>query len=129
MSSKKEKHIITDYERSLIQSLCPLIQSKQLIKFYYKDKNSDFEDWRIVKPHLIGTRNTEEENIWLVGWFIPTQVQSLSGHKQCWKNYILNDIQKVKTIGKSYRYTEKGYNHRDSRMKNIFCYTKPNPKF
>lgn len=58
-----QPHIITEYEKELIKDLCPIIKNKQLIKFYYSDNSSNFEDWRIVEPHLIGVSNTKQENI------------------------------------------------------------------
>ena len=47
-------HIITEYEKQLIQILCPAINNKHLIKFWYHDETTSFEDWRLVEPHLIG---------------------------------------------------------------------------
>lgn len=122
-------HIITEYEKELIKFLCPIIQNKQLIKFYYSDISENFDDWRIVEPHLIGVRNTKEEKIWLSAWFLPTKVQMLQGHRQDWKNYILDDVKKIEVLEQRYNHTRQKYNPKDSRMKSIYCATvkKSNP--
>lgn len=124
--AKKEEpmpHIITEYERQLIQKLCPVIKKKQLIRFWYDDKTTDFSGWRHVEPHLIGQTKYKHANIWLVGWFLPTSEQLLGGHEEKWGNYILNDISKLEIIDKRYRFVRHLYNRNDKRMTNIYCAT------
>lgn len=116
-------HIMTEYERQLIETLCPAINNKQLIKFWYDDKEIDFADWRLVEPHLIGQTNYKHENIWLVGWFLPTPEQLLNGHEAKWGNYILDNVTKVEILDRQYCFTRPGYNKNDKRMKTIYCAT------
>jgi hypothetical protein len=70
-------HVMTEYERQLIQKLCPVIKNKNLIRFWYVDRTTDFADWRLIEPHLIGQTKYKAANIWLSGWFLPTQEQML----------------------------------------------------
>jgi hypothetical protein len=116
-------HIITEYEKELITELCPAIKEKNLIKFWYEDKDKNFADWRIVEPHLIGQTNYKHENIWLVGWFIPTPQQIIMGHEQGWGNYILDEVKSVSILEQQYRATRLHYNRNDSRMELIYCAT------
>lgn len=116
-------HVMTEYERQLIQRLCPAIKSKHLIRFWYLDKTTKFEGWRLVEPHLIGQTNYKHENIWLVGWFLPTTEQMLQGHEAKWGNYILDDISKEEILEQQYRFTRPLYNRNDKRMATIYCAT------
>lgn len=116
-------HIMTEYERQLIQKLCPVIKNKQLIRFWYDDKTTDFTGWRLVEPHLIGQTKYKAANIWLVGWFLPTTEQMLEGHEAKWGNYILDDISKVEILDQRYQFTRPLYNRDDKRMTTIYCAT------
>jgi hypothetical protein len=116
-------HVMTMYERELIRMLCPVISEKRLIRFWYEDRTTNFADWRIIEPHLIGQVKYKSENIWLSGWFLPTEEQKMDGHFQDWGNYILDDVKKVEILGSVYRITRPRYNPRDKRMNTIFCAT------
>jgi len=122
---KKElqPHVITLYERELIQLLCPAIKSHHLIKFWYSDTEQDFEGWRFIEPHLIGQTKFKAANILLSGWFLPTTEEMYSGHMEKWGNYILDNVSKVEILPEKFTYTRIGYNSRDSRMTTIYCAT------
>jgi hypothetical protein len=117
-------HTITYYEQTLIDSLRPVIQRKQLIRFWYKDENSDFADWRTVEPHLIGQTKYKAANILLSGWFLPTAEQLLNGHEAKWGNYILDNVKDVEILSRVFMMARPGYNPNDSRMTTIFCATR-----
>ena len=116
-------HVMTIYEDRLIRELCPVIRNKQLIKFWYNDKTTDFEGWRLIEPHLIGQTKYKAANIWLVGWFLPTTQQLIEGREEKWGNYILDDVSKLEILPQKYRYTRPLYNPHDKRMTTIFCAT------
>ena len=118
-----EPHIMTEYEFLLIQKLKPAIESKQLIKFWYEDTTTNFSDWRIVEPHLIGQTNYKHEKIWLVAWFLPTSSQISNGHAPDWKTYILDNVKKLEILEDRYKFTKPNYNIKDKRMKTIYCAT------
>lgn len=122
---KKEEppHVITEYEKKLIRELCPVIKNKQLIRFWYNDKTTDFEGWRLVEPHLIGQTKYKAANIWLVGWFLPTTEQLIEGREEKWGNYVLDDISKIEVLSQKYRFTRPMYNPHDKRMTTIYCAT------
>lgn len=100
--------------------LCKAIQEKKLVKFFYSDKYSDFTDWRIVEPHLIGDHKSTG-NTTLVAWFLPTSKQSADGHMEDWGNYLINRIQNLQILDKTFKYSRPGYNPNDKRMKAIYC--------
>jgi len=116
-------HVITEYERQLIRELCPAIQGKNLIRFWYNDITTNFEDWRLIEPYLIGQTKYKHANIWLVGWFLPTGLQMIDGHEEKWGNYVLEDISKVEILEQRYRFTRPQYNRNDGRMTSIICAT------
>ncbi len=124
---KKEviPHIITEYEKQLIYTLSPVIKNKQLIRFWYCDETTSFEDWRLVEPHLIGQTKFKTGNIMLRAWFLPTQQQIFQGHQEDWKVYILDRISKVEILTKIFTKTRPYYNPQDKDMKTIFCATYP----
>jgi hypothetical protein len=111
------------YEKELIRMLIPVIAEKRLIKFWYEDRTTNFSDWRIIEPHLIGQVIYKTENVWFSGWFLPTENQVWEGHQQDWGNYILDDVKKIEILDSTYRLTRPRYNPRDKRMKLIFCAT------
>lgn len=116
-------HIMTFYEKSLIELLKPAIHSKNLIKFWYEDSENDMEDWRIVEPHLIGQNKYKAAHIWLSAWFLPTQQQIIQGYTPDWKTYMLDNIKQVEILDQTFRMTRINYNPHDKRMKTIFCAT------
>ncbi len=121
----KEMHSVTLYEKNVAEILYPAIKAKRLVKFYYIDKTKDYEDWRIVEPHLIGELKTTG-NIILSGWYLPTQQQIIQyGETEKWGNYILGnvDIKRIEILEQTFSFTRFGYNRNDSRMKIIHCRT------
>ena len=107
-------------QQVIISIICKAIQQKKLLKFYYDDKYSDFTDFRVVEPHLIGDHKSTG-NTTLVAWFLATNQQSANGHPEEWGNYLIERIQKIKILDKSFNITRPSYNPNDKRMKTIYC--------
>lgn len=118
---------MTQYERNLIDIICPAIKAKKLVRFWYNDKTEDKIDWRIIEPHQIGKLRPEkskDESIILTGWFLPTQDQVWKCWDENWKNYIVERISKVEILEQSYRLTRMGYQPEDKkRMSIVYCAT------
>lgn len=123
MREEQIPHIITEYEKDLIKGLTPVIKNRQLIKFWYEDTDADYDDWRIVEPHLIGQHKYKSANIMLVAWFLPTEEQIMYDHIEDWKQYNLMAISKIEILDKVYTNCRPFYNPLDKRMKTIFCAT------
>ena len=100
--------------------LCKAIQQKKLVKFFYDDKYSDFSDWIVVDPHLVGDHKSTG-NTTLVAWFLPTTSQTASGHSEEWGNYLIDRIQNLELLDKTFQKTRPLYNQNDKRMKTIYC--------
>jgi predicted DNA-binding transcriptional regulator YafY len=111
----------TSKQQQIEDTLCKAIQGKKLIKFFYDDKYSSFSDWRIVEPHLIGDHKSTG-NTTLVAWFLPTPQQLANGHSEGWGNYVINRIQDLQILEKTFQNTRPAYNPNDKRMKAIYCY-------
>jgi hypothetical protein len=119
-----QPHVMTLHEKQLIEQLTPVIKGRHLMKFWYEDTDrSDFEDWRIVEPHLIGQHKYKAANIMLVAWFLPTIEQMGDGHFEDWKQYNLDTIKRIEILPNKYTHTRPFYNPFDKRMKAIFCAT------
>ncbi len=110
----------TSKQDDIKESLCKAIQQKKLIKFFYDDKYSDFTDWRVVEPHLLGDHKSTG-NTTLVAWFLPTSQQSADGHLEGWGNYLINRIQHLQILDKPFKNSRPAYNPNDKRMKTIYC--------
>jgi len=106
--------------QDILNTLCTAIDEKKQVKFYYDDKYSDFTDWRIVEPHLVGDHKSTG-NTTLVAWFLPTQQQSAKGHTEEWGNYLLDRIESLQILNKTFQRTRPKYNPNDSRMNTIHC--------
>jgi hypothetical protein len=113
---------MTAKETQMAGFICPFVQSKTIIQFYYVDSSNDNSDWRIVEPHLIGILKTTG-NAALAAWFLPTQVQLQNGETQGWRLYLLDNISTVSSSNRHYTRTRPGYNPNDSRMSRIICRT------
>jgi hypothetical protein len=109
------------YEAQLISVINTAISSKKMIRYWYEDKTSNFKDWRIVEPHLVGLTKNKNPEIWLTGWFIPTPLQSFNNHNEGWGNFILNNIKKIEILDEVFQKTRPGYNRFDKRMARIYC--------
>jgi hypothetical protein len=113
---------MTTKEQTLIKKLCPAVISKNLIKFWYEDEDSEKVGWRTVEPHLIGTHKTSK-NVLLRAWFIPNSQQKLEGWIEEWKLYKLWNITKEEILATKYVKTRPGYNPNDLMMNPIHCKT------
>lgn len=111
---------MTIHEAKLIDIIRISISSKKLIRFWYEDKTSNFKDWRIVEPHLVGLTNSKCPEIWLSGWFIPTHLQILNNHNEGWGNYILKTVKHIEILDSVFKKPRPGYNCRDKRMSIIY---------
>ncbi len=107
-------------KQDILNTLCTAISEKKQVKFYYDDKYSDFTDWRVVEPHLVGDHKSTG-NTTLVAWFLPTQQQSEKGHTEEWGNYLLDRIESLQILNKTFQRTRQKYNPNDSRMSTIHC--------
>jgi predicted DNA-binding transcriptional regulator YafY len=107
-------------QQEIITTLCKAIKEKKVIRFYYDDKYSDFKDWRLVEPHLIGVHKSTGNTI-LVGWFLSTSEQSKNGHPEEWGNYLTDRIKSLQILEKTFSVTRPKYNPNDKRMKTIRC--------
>ena len=107
--------------QDIVNTLCAAITERKLVKFYYDDKYSEYSDWRVVEPHLIGDHKSTG-NKTLVGWFIPTQQQKTNGHTEKWGSYLVNRIQKLQILDKTFQGVRSSYNPSDKRMKTIYCH-------
>ena len=108
----------TTKQQEIEATLCKAIQQKRLVRFFYDDKYSDFSDWRIVEPYLIGDHKSTY-NTTLVAWFLPTPQQSANGHPEGWGNYLINGIQNLQILDKTFQNTRPAYNPNDKRMRTI----------
>ena len=107
-------------KQDILNMLCTAISEKKQVKFYYDDKYSEFTDWRLVEPHLVGDLKSTG-NTTLVAWFLPTPQQSAKGHTEEWGNYLLDRIESLQILSKTFQKTRPKYNPNDSRMSTIHC--------
>ena len=109
------------HEAHLIAVINNAIKSKNLIRFWYEDKTSNFKDWRIIEPHSVGLTKNKNPEIWLTGWFVPTTAQSFNNHVEGWGNYILNNIENIGIMDNIFLKPRPNYNRNDKRMARIYC--------
>lgn len=119
-------HIMNPLQRMIVEKLCQSIKSKRLVKFFYEDTTDNFRDWRIVAPHMVW-KNKKTQNIILMGWFLPTDIQKAYGqHKPDWKNYLIDamDYNLIQELPDRFNKTAKGYKGNSHRSADfIYCYT------
>lgn len=115
---------MTSRESLNLPKLTAAITSKNLIKFSYKDTTSNFDGIRTVEPHLVGLTKFKNPEIWLSGWFIPTNEQKANGHSEGWKNYIVDIMQQLEVLPEKYSTVRPGYNPKDKNMSKVMCATK-----
>ena len=96
-----KKHLSKE---DILNTLCTAISEKKQVKFYYDDKYSDFTDWRLVEPHLVGDHKSTG-NTTLVAWFLPTPQQFAKGHSEEWGNYLLDRIENIQIVNKTFQKT------------------------
>lgn len=114
----KKQH--TSKQQEIQNILCKAIQQKKLVRFFYDDKYSDFSDWRVVEPHLVGDHKSTG-NTTLVAWFLATTTQVAHGRSEEWGNYLIDRIQNLEILDKTVQKTRPSYNQNDKRMKTIYC--------
>ena len=109
---------MTPQEQSLITSICPAIQSRCIIRFWYQNASGRME-WRIVEPYLIGA--FLRKNIQLSAWLLPTPEQILAGQKEGWRTYTLKNISDLQILEEIFPTTRIGYDPKGNGMKDIYC--------
>ena len=115
---------MTSHEQLLIASICPAIQAKNLIRFWYENSTAQIKEWRTVEPYLIGMY--ANRSIQLSGWLLPTPEQIQSGKKEAWRSYILKNISQLQILGQ-FQNSRQDFDPQGSAMKEIFCAGKKDP--
>ncbi|MEJ0054448.1 MAG: WYL domain-containing protein [Bacteroidota bacterium] len=110
---------MTPQEQQLIDVICPAIQNKQLIRFWYLNATNGLRDWRTVEPHIIG--QIPRKHIQLSAWFIPTPEQAMVGQKENWRTYTLRNISDVQVLDKFFINPRSDFQPSGYGMKDIFC--------
>lgn len=111
---------MTSLERQYVDLICPAIQRRQRIIFYYRDTTKNKEGWRIVDPYLIGVSKTTG-NVQVVGWFQPNDLQREDGELEGWRLYNLSGISEFNLIDHIVSGTRPHYNPQDKRMRQVLC--------
>lgn len=109
---------MTPQEQSVIASMCPAIQSRNLIRFWYQNASGRME-WRIVEPYLIGA--FARKHVQLSAWLLPTPEQILAGQKEGWRSYVVKNISDLQIMEEKFPTTRTGYDPKGSGMKEVFC--------
>jgi predicted DNA-binding transcriptional regulator YafY len=112
---------MTPQEQQLISVICPAIQSRKLIRFWYVNASGRME-WRQVEPYIIGS--FPRKHIQLLAWLLPTPEQILSGQKEGWRNYALKNISDIQFLDESFPITRKDYDPKGNGMSQVFCAAK-----
>lgn len=110
---------MTSHEQQIISTICPAIQSRRLIRIWYKNNTSGLTDWRTVEPYLIGAY--PRKHIQLSAWFVPTEDQQLVGQKEGWRTYLLKNISEVEVQEATFEASRPDYDPLGNGMKEIFC--------
>jgi predicted DNA-binding transcriptional regulator YafY len=110
---------MTPEEKQLIDIICPAIQAKKLIRFWYLNATSGLRDWRTVEPHIIG--QIPRKHIQLSAWFIPTTEQGMVGQKENWRTYTLKNISDIQVLGETFANPRPDFEASGYGMKDIFC--------
>ncbi len=110
---------MTPHEQQLINTICPAIQSKQLIRFWYLNMTNGIRDWRTVEPYIIGS--IPRKYIQLSAWFIPTAEQAMVGQKENWRTYVLKNISDLQVLDKNFALIRQDFDPLGYGMKEIFC--------
>lgn len=104
-------------EQELIDKICPAIQSRSLIRFWYE--NGRRKEFRIVEPYVIGS--FPRKNIMLSAWALPTPEQKLSGLSEGWRSYTLKAISEVQVLEENYSRLREGFDPKGNGMDKIYC--------
>src|SRR5258708_21243701 len=106
---------MTTHEQQLVDVICQAIQSRNLIRFWYKNITSGIQGWRIAEPYLVGS--FPRKHIQLSAWFLTTPEQILAGQKEGWRAYILKNISEVRVLDKKFERLRQDYDPQGSGMK------------
>ena len=104
-------------EQDLIKVICPAIQSRNLIRFWYE--NGRRKEFRTVEPYVIGS--FRRGNILLSAWVIPTTEQAMSGITEGWRSYTLRNISEVQVLDEKYSKPREGFDPTANGMSEIHC--------
>ncbi len=111
---------MTTQETQIAAVICPFINRRGIIRFYYQDTSKKNNDWRGVEPHLIGILRSTRNAV-LIAWFIPTPAQLIGGETAGWRQYLLRNISQVGSMNQTFQRTRPGYNPNDPKMSQIIC--------
>lgn len=109
---------MTSHEQHLISVLCPAIQSRNHIRFWYQNR-SGRKEWRSVEPYLIGA--FPQRHIQLSAWLLPTAEQIQTGQQESWRSYTLKNISEVQILDTQFETMRPDYDPLGNGMKEIFC--------
>lgn len=115
---------MTAHEQLLIASICPAIQSKNLIRFWYENSTTHFKDWHTVEPYVIGTYHNR--SIQLSGWLLRTPEQTAIGKREAWRSYILKNISQLEILGQ-FQISRQDFDPLGNGMKEVYCAGKKDP--
>jgi predicted DNA-binding transcriptional regulator YafY len=87
--------------------ICSAIKNKQVISFYYKNRQ------RFVEPHLLGCNQTNE--LRLSAW------QLQGGTQEGWRDFHISKISSLAITDKNFVSSRQGYNPNDSTILRIEC--------
>ena len=116
------KNRMTPDEKQLIDVICPALQSKSLIRIWYRNDTTGLQDWRTVEPYLIGS--FPRKNIQLSAWFLPSPEQKLAGQKEGWRAYLLKNISEVQIQDTNFKMLRPDFDPTGNGMKDLFCVIK-----
>ncbi len=119
VSAPQRLNIMTPHEQHLIDVICPALQTRNLIRIWYRNTTSGLQDWRAAEPYLIGS--FPKKHIQLAAWFLPTPEQIMTGQKEGWRAYILKNISEVQVLETHFERTRLDYDPQGNGMKNIHC--------
>jgi hypothetical protein len=110
---------MTDREKILVASICPAIQARNMIKFWYENSTgSQFSNWHTVEPYILGVFGNG--SIQLSAWTLPSSEQSERGKKEAWRSYVLKNISKLEVLGQ-FQTARPDFDPQATGMKEIFC--------
>ncbi|MDQ6755722.1 MAG: WYL domain-containing protein [Bacteroidota bacterium] len=90
-------------QSNTIKKLCNAIKQKRLIKFYYESTTNKRNDWRIVEPYVVGIKENGKGNIFLAGWFRPTDAQLKNKQIPDMRHYLIDSINKLEILPQKFK--------------------------
>ena len=115
---------MTDHEQLLVASICPAIQARNMIRFWYENSSGQFSEWRIVEPYLMGVFT--DGSVQLSAWVLPTPEQIERGQKEAWRSYILKNISQLQVLGQ-FQKARPDFDPQSSGMREVLCAGKRDP--